>query len=158
MPPFCHGHRVFYPYLSRAQVYIGGMGTDRNQLRFNQAILVLLLPLAALWDLPWLVLFLFVLLASQHTPWDLLVALKRLLRVPPAFTEEDPRPHRFARSLGAGFLGLSALFLFLGLKGVGYALALLVALLALINLAFGFCLGCFLYLHLRYARHLFTGR
>jgi len=41
---------------------------------------------------------------------------------------------------------------------VGYALALVVALLALINLAFGFCLGCFLYLHLRYARALFTGK
>ena len=32
------------------------------------------------------------------------------------------------------------------------------ALLAFVNLAFGFCLGCFLYLHLRYARALFTGK
>ena len=31
-------------------------------------------------------------------------------------------------------------------------------LLAFVNLAFGFCLGCFLYLHLRYARALFTGK
>jgi uncharacterized membrane protein len=134
------------------------MRTDRNQLRFNQALLVLLLPLAALWDLPWLVFLLLLLMASQHTPWDLMVALKRLLRVPPRVVEEDPRPHRFARALGAAFLGLASLFLLLGLKGVGYALALLVALLAFVNLAFGFCLGCFLYLHLRYARHLFTGR
>ncbi|KGQ21182.1 DUF4395 family protein [Thermus filiformis] len=134
------------------------MRTDRNQLRFNQALLVLLLPLAVLWDLPWLVFLLFLLMASQHTPWDLMVALKRLLRVPPRVVEEDPRPHRFARTLGAAFLGLASLFLLLGLKGVGYALALLVALLAFVNLAFGFCLGCFLYLHLRYARHLFTGR
>ena len=48
--------------------------------------------------------------------------------------------------------------LLLGLKPLGYALALLVALLAFVNLAFGFCLGCFLYLHLRYARALFTGK
>jgi uncharacterized membrane protein len=134
------------------------MKVDRNQLRFNQALLVVLLPLAALWDQPWLVYLLFLLMASQHTPWDLMVALKRLLRVPPAVVEEDPRPHRFARFLGAVFLGLASLFLLLGLKGVGYALALVVALLALINLAFGFCLGCFLYLHLRYARALFTGK
>ena len=134
------------------------MRVDRNQLRFNQALLVVLLPLAALWDQPWLVYLLFFLMASQHTPWDLMVALKRLLRVPPAVVEEDPRPHRFARFLGAVFLGLASLFLLLGLKGVGYALALVVALLALINLAFGFCLGCFLYLHLRYARALFTGK
>lgn len=45
------------------------MRTDRNQLRFNQALLVLLLPLAALLDLPWLVYLLFLLMASQHTPW-----------------------------------------------------------------------------------------
>jgi uncharacterized membrane protein len=134
------------------------MRVDRNQLRFNQALLVVLLPLAALWDQTWLVYLLFLLMASQHTPWDLMVALKRLLRVPPAVVEEDPRPHRFARFLGAVFLGLASLFLLLGLKGVGYALALVVALLAFVNLAFGFCLGCFLYLHLRYARALFTGK
>ncbi|WP_337845444.1 DUF4395 domain-containing protein [Thermus sp.] len=134
------------------------MRTDRNQLRFNQALLVVFLPLAALMDWPWLVFLLFLLMASQHTPWDLMVALKRLLRVPPTPVEEDPRPHRFARSLGAVFLGLASLALLLGLKGLGYGLALLVALLACINLAFGFCLGCFLYLHLRYARALITGR
>jgi len=134
------------------------MRVDRNQLRFNQALLVVLLPLAALVDQPWLVYLLFLLMASQHTPWDLMVALKRLLRVPSQVVEEDPRPHRFARLLGAVFLGLASLFLLLGLKGVGYALALVVALLAFVNLAFGFCLGCFLYLHLRYARALFTGK
>jgi hypothetical protein len=134
------------------------MRVDRNQLRFNQALLVVLLPLAALWDQPWLVYLLFLLMASQHTPWDLMVALKRLLRVPPEVVEEDPRPHRFARFLGAVFLGLASLFLLLGLEGLGYALALLVALLAFANLAFGFCLGCFLYLHLRYARALFNGK
>jgi uncharacterized membrane protein len=134
------------------------MRVDRNQLRFNQALLVVLLPLAALWDQPWLVYLLVPLRASLHTPWDRLVAPKRLLRVPPAVVEEDPRPHRFARFLGAVFLGLASLFLLLGLKGVGYALALVVALLAFVNLAFGFCLGCFLYLHLRYARALFTGK
>ena len=131
------------------------MRTDRNQLRFNQ---VLLLPLAALLDLPWLVYLLFLLMASQHTPLDLMAVLKRLLRVPPQMVDEDPRPHRFARFLGAVFLGLASLALLLGLKPLGYALALLVALLAFVNLAFGFCLGCFLYLHLRYARALFTGK
>lgn len=120
--------------------------------------LVLLLPLAALLDLPWLVYLLFLLVASQHTPLDLMAVLKRLLRVPPQMVDEDPRPHRFARFLGAVFLGLASLALLLGLKPLGYALALLVALLAFVNLAFGFCLGCFLYLHLRYARALFTGK
>ncbi len=134
------------------------MGTDRNQLRFNQALLVILLPLAALSDQAWPVLLAFLLLVSQHTPWDLMVLLKRALRVPAQPVEEDPRPHRFARSLGAFFLFLSSLALLLGFKGLGYALGLLVALLAVINLAFGFCLGCFLYLHLRYAKALFTGR
>ncbi len=134
------------------------MRTDRNQIRFNQVLLVALLPLGALLDRPWLVYLLFLLMASQHTPWDLMVALKRLLRIPPQVAEEDPRPHRFARSLGALFLGLASLALLLGLKALGYGLALLVALLAFVNLAFGFCLGCFLYLHLRYARALMGDR
>lgn len=134
------------------------MKTDRNQLRFNQALLVLGLPLAALLDLPFLVYILFALMVSQHTPWDLMALLKQALGIPARLVEEDPRPHRFARTLGALFLGLASFFLLLGLKGVAYALALLVALLAFVNLAFGFCLGCFLYLHLRYARALFTGK
>ena len=134
------------------------MRTDRNQLRFNQALLVLLLPLAALLDLPWLVYLLFLLMASQHTPLDLMAVLKRLLRVPPQMVDEDPRPHRFARFLGAVFLGLASLALLLGLKPLGYALALLVAPLAFVNLAFGFCLGCLPYPHLRYPRALFTGK
>lgn len=134
------------------------MKTDRNQFRFNQALLVLGLPLAALLDLPFLVYILFALMVSQHTPWDLMALLKQALGIPARLVEEDPRPHRFARTLGALFLGLASFFLLLGLKGVAYALALLVALLAFVNLAFGFCLGCFLYLHLRYARALFTGK
>uniref|UniRef100_A0A7C2FWL7 DUF4395 domain-containing protein n=1 Tax=Thermus islandicus TaxID=540988 RepID=A0A7C2FWL7_9DEIN len=134
------------------------MRTDRNQIRFNQVLLVALLPLGALLDRPGLVYLLFLLMASQHTPLDLMAALKRLLRIPPRVVEEDPRPHRFARSLGALFLGLASLALLLGLKALGYGLALLVALLAFVNLAFGFCLGCFLYLHLRYARALMSGR
>lgn len=146
------------PKLHRLKCILLPMRTDRNQLRFNQALLVLLLPLAALLDQPWLVYLLFLLMASQHTPLDLMVALKRLLRIPPQIVDEDPRPHRFARFLGAVFLGLASLALLLGLKPLGYALALLVALLAFVNLAFGFCLGCFLYLHLRYARALITGK
>jgi len=139
-------------------MYTGPMRTDRNQIRFNQVLLVALLPLGALLDRPGLVYLLFLLMASQHTPLDLMAALKRLLRIPPRVVEEDPRPHRFARSLGALFLGLASLALLLGLKALGYGLALLVALLALVNLAFGFCLGCFLYPHLRYARALMSGR
>jgi len=139
-------------------MYTGPMRTDRNQIRFNQVLLVALLPLGALLDRPGLVYLLFLLMASQHTPLDLMAALKRLLRIPPRVVEEDPRPHRFARSLGALFLGLASLALLLGLKALGYGLALLVALLAFVNLAFGFCLGCFLYLHLRYARALMSGR
>ncbi len=130
------------------------MRVDRNQLRFNQALLVGLLPLAAFLDWPWLVYGLTLLMLSQHTPWDLMVLFKRTLRVPVQLVEDDPRPHRFARFLGGVFLLLASLGLLLGLKTLGYGLALVVALLAFINLAFGFCLGCFLYLHLRYARAL----
>lgn len=87
-----------------------------------------------------------------------MAVLKRLLRVPRRWWTRTRGPTASPAFLGAVFLGLASLALLLGLKPLGYALALLVALLAFVNLAFGFCLGCFLYLHLRYARALFTGK
>ncbi|MCV5707375.1 DUF4395 domain-containing protein, partial [Escherichia coli] len=79
--------------------------TDGNQLRFNQVLLVSLIPLALFIAQPWIVGVLFVLMLSQHLGFDALVWLKQLGRIPKQALDEDPRPHRFARSIGAVFLG-----------------------------------------------------
>jgi len=61
--------------------------------------------------------------------------------------QDRPEPHNFAQGLGGVFLVVSSAFL-LPLPVVGLALALLVAVLAFINLAFGYCVGCQIYFQL----------
>jgi uncharacterized protein DUF4395 len=54
---------------------------------------------------------------------------------------DRPQPHNFAQGLGGVFLAVATAFL-VPLPVIGLALALLVAVLAFVNLAFGYCLGC----------------
>lgn len=67
--------------------------------------------------------------------------------VRPRVVQDRPEPHNFAQGLGGVFLLVSSAFL-LPLPVVGLALALLVAVLAFINLAFGYCVGCQIYFRL----------
>ncbi len=63
--------------------------------------------------------------------------------------EDDPAPHRFAQGVGAVFLIVATLVLFLTKATVvGWTLDLIVFVLAAINLTVGFCAGCFVYYHL----------
>lgn len=67
--------------------------------------------------------------------------------VKPRPVQDRPEPHNFAQGLGGVFLAVSSVFL-LPLPVVGLAIALLVAVLAFVNLAFGYCLGCQIYFQL----------
>jgi len=67
--------------------------------------------------------------------------------VKPRPVADRPEPHNFAQGLGGVFLVVSSLLL-LPLPVVGLAIALLVAVLAFVNLAFGYCLGCQIYFQL----------
>jgi hypothetical protein len=67
--------------------------------------------------------------------------------VRPRVVQDRPEPHNFAQGLGGVFLLVSSALL-LPLPVVGMALALLVAVLAFINLAFGYCVGCQIYFQL----------
>jgi hypothetical protein len=67
--------------------------------------------------------------------------------VKPRLVQDRPQPHNFAQGLGGVFLVVSSIFL-LPLPVVGLALALLVAVLAFVNLAFGYCLGCQIFFQL----------
>jgi hypothetical protein len=55
---------------------------------------------------------------------------------------EDARPPRFANVIGAVVLGTAALAHAFGLHMLGWAFGLLVAGLALLSAATGFCVGC----------------
>ncbi len=72
--------------------------------------------------------------------------------VKPRPVQDRPEPHNFAQGLGGLFLAVSSVLVFSPalagdyrpnpLEAVGLAVALLVAVLAFVNLAFGYCLGC----------------
>ncbi|HEV3100882.1 MAG TPA: DUF4395 domain-containing protein [Candidatus Dormibacteraeota bacterium] len=67
--------------------------------------------------------------------------------VKPRPAQDRPEPHNFAQGLGGVFLAIASVFL-LPLPVAGLALSLLVAVLAFVNLAFGYCLGCQIYYQL----------
>ena len=67
--------------------------------------------------------------------------------VKPRPVEDRPEPHNFAQGLGGVFLGIASALMF-GAPIIGLALALLVAVLAFVNLAFGYCLGCQIFFQL----------
>jgi predicted permease len=73
--------------------------------------------------------------------------LKPLGVVRPRPVQDRPEPHNFAQGLGGVFLAISSVLL-LPLTVLGLAIALLVAVLAFVNLAFGYCLGCQIYYQL----------
>ncbi len=67
--------------------------------------------------------------------------------VKPRPVQDRPEPHNFAQGLGGVFLAIASVFL-IPLPVIGLALALLVAVLAFVNLAFGYCLGCQIFFQL----------
>lgn len=76
------------------------------------------------------------------------VVFRRLVRprlAPPAHLE-DPRPPRFAQAVGLAFAVLGLAGNALGLAALGGAAVALALAAAFLNAAFGFCLGCEMYL------------
>ena len=108
---------------------------------FSQAFLVLI-PLLAI-----------VLLLGTFVPQLALFkqlyfqVLKARGIVKPRPVQDRPQPHNFAQGLGGVFLAIATVFL-IPLPVVGLALALLVAVLAFVNFAFGYCLGCQIFFQL----------
>src|SRR5512143_551635 len=123
---------------------------DSRAPRANQAVIGLLAATAlatGLWPilaLPALQLSLTLALGRKWClAWRLYFAFLQ-----PRFGEgplEDSRPPRFANQLGAGFLWVATLAHAAGWHVLGGGLALLVAVLALLAAATGFCAGCLVY-------------
>ena len=84
-----------------------------------------------------------------HTPYAWLFKTLLRPRLGPPAELEDARPPRFAQAVGLGFaavalVGYAAELTLLGGLAAGLALAA-----AFLNAAFGFCLGCEIYLLLK---------
>lgn len=131
---------------------------DITALKVNQACIVALNVLAfVLGDGPgrWIVLGVAaVMLVGTAFPnaglFKLLYA--RVLRparlLKPNVIPDDPVPHLFAQGLGGSFLLAAFLLLLAGVTLAGWVLVWVVVALALINLLFSFCAGCFIYYQL----------
>ncbi|MPZ96215.1 MAG: DUF4395 family protein [Propionibacteriales bacterium] len=95
----------------------------------------------------------------RRSPYGLVFTHLVRPRLAPPAEREDPRPPQFAQAVGLGFallglVGFLAGATTLGLVATGAAFAA-----ALLNAAFGFCLGCEVYLlfrRTRFARKLGT--
>jgi hypothetical protein len=88
-------------------------------------------------------------LGVQRTPWGQLFKRAVRPRLSPTTKWEDARPPRFAQGVGLAFATVALVGYLSGAESVG-AIAVGFALAAaLLNAAFGFCLGCELYLRLQ---------
>ena len=132
---------------------------DARGPRTNQAVIGSLALLAFVLELEWLVGLLALQLAVGLT-FGRRFCLPCLLYfevIQPRFGEgriEDARPPRFANFVGLAFLGSASVAFVLGGATVGWVLALVVAVLALLAATTGLCVGCEAYLWLARLRGL----
>jgi hypothetical protein len=68
--------------------------------------------------------------------------------VKPNVVQEDATPHQFAQGVGGSFLLAAAIAFLAGAPEVGWVLVWIVIVLAFVNFAFDFCVGCQMYFQL----------
>lgn len=132
---------------------------DPRGPRFNQGVLAVALLAGFLVDARWVVpvwagvLFCGAAFGPRWGPFLRLYTevIRPRLR-PPAYLE-DPRPPRFAATVGTAFLAGATAAFALGAPGVGWALALVVAALAGLAAVTGICVGCEIWLFVARRRH-----
>ena len=139
---------------------------DHSALKVNQTgiIATVLVAFVASFFFPpaWLLipLLAFVMLLGTVSPQFALFkqiyfrVLKPAGVIKPRPVQDRPEPHNFAQGMGGVVLAIASVFLMwttptMGLvAAVGPALSLIVAVLAFVNLAFGYCVGCQIYYQL----------
>jgi Domain of unknown function (DUF4395) len=125
---------------------------DPRGPRFNQGVLATALVLGFILDQLWVVpVFAVVLLlgavtGARYGPFLRLYAQAIKPRLEPPLELEDPRPPRFASSVGVVFLSAATIAFAMGVATIGWALALIVAALAALSAITGICVGCETYL------------
>lgn len=136
-------------------------GIDPRGPRFSAAITSVLLIVdvfLALIDLTdaafWLLvvialLFLWGVVSPRTAPWGFIFRKIVRPRLAPPEELEDPRPPRFAQGVGLLVTGLGILLHLLGVPLAIPIAAALAFVAAFLNAAFGYCLGCQIWLFLQ---------
>jgi phosphate/sulfate permease len=125
---------------------------DPRGPRFNQAVLTLGLVAGFVFDWkPVVPIFAVVLLLGaafgpRYGPFLRLYAEVIKPRLSPPKELEDPRPPRFASTVGVVFLTAASVAFVAGASTLGWALALVVAVLAGLSATTGICVGCEMWL------------
>jgi hypothetical protein len=86
------------------------------------------------------------LLGPARTPYSLVFRTLVRPRLGPPAELEDARPPRFAQTVGLAFAAVSLVGFLTGAAVVGAVAAGLALAAAFLNAAFGYCLGCEMYL------------
>jgi hypothetical protein len=133
---------------------------DPRGPRLNQAVLATALLVGFVFDVRLVVpAFAFVLLLGaalgpRYGPVLRFYADVVKPRLGPPSHLEDPRPPRFAATVGVVFLSAATLAFVAGAPGLGWGLALVVAALAGLSATTGICVGCEMWLVFARRRHI----
>ncbi|GAA2312303.1 DUF4395 domain-containing protein [Streptomyces violaceusniger] len=88
----------------------------------------------------------------RYSPYGWLYRVAVRPRLSPPSELEDARPPRFAQGVGLGFSLVGTVGYLTGVHWLGLAAAALALAAAFLNAAFGYCLGCEMYLLIRRVR------
>ncbi|MET7338066.1 DUF4395 domain-containing protein [Nonomuraea sp. NPDC005650] len=125
------------------------MRADPRALRFGAAITTLVLALVLVTGTAWLLAVqavVFALGVVSRSPYTML--FRSLVKSAPKETE-DARPPRFAQAVGLVFAVAGLVGYLTGITPLALVATAAALLAAFLNAAFGFCLGCEMYLLIR---------
>ena len=129
---------------------------DPRRLRFAAWLTTGVLALVLLTASPWLLAaqaVVFALGARGRSPYARLYRPRATRSSTPPAELEDARPPRFAQLVGLAFSLIGLVLLLVGATTAGLIATAAALSAALLNAAFGVCLGCELYLIIRRATH-----
>lgn len=129
---------------------------DTTAIKFNQACIIVFSLIGFLFNQPYWVLFVGLVLAvgAIFAQAGLFKQVYQKIFKPTGLLKaniiaDDPAPHQFSQSVGSLFLlTSSAALLVFNNAGLGWTLAWIVIILAGVNLFLNFCAGCFVYYQL----------
>lgn len=125
---------------------------DPRGPRFGAAVTTVVLAVVLITSSPWLlaaqavVFALGATLGVARSPYGWLYRVLVRPRLAPPAHGEDPRPPRFAQGVGLAFALVGLVGYLVGASALGAVAVAFALAAAFLNAAFGFCLGCELYL------------